>query len=457
MVRRHRVLTGERARSGQWRSGVAARAARAQRRVYHQAMLTRHGPPSQTIAPPSPTLSRHVRARSVRQAALVAILLVPLSAVGWALVHSQPAPVVVEPQTAGEVQPPLAAARQGTVVATDARHPVLAHSQQRIAVEKTKAPALELADVTPMPVMADHAPEAAKTVLEPHWPTVAVAARAMPDIWHRQAENRCVVADPVVLPHAAVVALSATLAPPRAAVAVPGASAPDETPSAFGERLARAAERQLNDVVIYSDRYASISYPMGDVSPLYGVCTDVIIRAYRALGIDLQQRIHEAKGGRGDRNIDHRRVAIMRRFFAAFGQTLPITDIADDYRAGDIVTYDRPQNRGSRAHVAIVSNERAPSGRPMIVHNRGWGPQLEDALFVDEITGHYRYDGRQNAAKAMASQTWPSFLKLRKRSVGRAKSRASERAPTVPARASVTLKPKAMRRAHQFKARTADD
>lgn len=161
----------------------------------------------------------------------------------------------------------------------------------------------------------------------------------------------------------------------------------------FGAALAQAARRQLDDFVIYNDRYRRISYPMGDVSPLYGVCTDVLIRAYRAVGIDLQKRVHEAKVGTGDPNIDHRRTEVLRLYFARNGESLPISSIAEDYRPGDIVTYYRPQNTSARSHIALVSDVLAPSGRYMIIHNRGWGPQLEDALFVDEITGHYRYTG----------------------------------------------------------------
>jgi hypothetical protein len=181
------------------------------------------------------------------------------------------------------------------------------------------------------------------------------------------------------------------------ASATPAASPATElmtlTADAFGLRLAAAAESQVGQFVIYNDAYRSISYPMGDVPNLFGVCTDVIVRAYRALGLDLQTLVHEARSGRGDPNIDHRRTEVLRRFFAAHGETIPITSFAEDYRPGDIVTYHRPQNRGARAHIAMVSSVIAPSGRPMIVHNRGWGPQLEDALFVDQITGHYRYRG----------------------------------------------------------------
>ncbi|MGE5267538.1 MAG: DUF1287 domain-containing protein [Deltaproteobacteria bacterium] len=175
-------------------------------------------------------------------------------------------------------------------------------------------------------------------------------------------------------------------------------------PESFGLALAAAARRQLEDFVIYNDRYTRMKYPMGDVHPMYGVCTDVIIRAYRALGIDLQELVQTTKTGSGDPNIDHRRVDTLRKFFSRFGESLAISTFAEDYRPGDIVTYWRPQNRHSRTHIAIVSDQTAPSGRPLIIHNRGWGPQQEDGLFVDEITGHYRFSGMTIAATGSNKQ-----------------------------------------------------
>jgi uncharacterized protein YijF (DUF1287 family) len=172
---------------------------------------------------------------------------------------------------------------------------------------------------------------------------------------------------------------------------------------AFGHRLARAASAQVGGLTYYDARYRRIAFPMGDVPALYGVCTDVIIRAYRALGIDLQVLVHRSGVGSGDRSIDHRRTETLRRFLARHARSLPVSDVADDYRPGDIVTYHRPQNRSSASHIAIVSDRRAPSGRRMIVHNRGWGVQLEDALFVDRITGHYRY--RVNPDEAPSATT----------------------------------------------------
>ncbi len=172
-----------------------------------------------------------------------------------------------------------------------------------------------------------------------------------------------------------------------------GARVVTSDPEAFGLALAAAAREQVDDFIVYTDKYYNISYPMGDIPALYGVCTDVIIRAYRAVGVDLQKLIHEARAGSGDTNIEHRRVDTQRKFFEKMGASLPITEFAEDYRPGDVVSYYRPQNRHSRTHIAIVSDVIGPSGRPMIIHNRGWGPQLEDALFVDQITGHYRYAG----------------------------------------------------------------
>jgi hypothetical protein len=95
----------------------------------------------------------------------------------------------------------------------------------------------------------------------------------------------------------------------------------------------------------------------------------------------------------------------LRRFFARYGKSLPVTDFAEDYRPGDIVTYHSPAGRTSQSHIAIVSDAIAPSGRPMVVHNRGWGPQLEDALFSSDITGHYRYMSPAPLAQAALRQT----------------------------------------------------
>ncbi|MEZ5844526.1 MAG: DUF1287 domain-containing protein [Hyphomicrobiaceae bacterium] len=159
---------------------------------------------------------------------------------------------------------------------------------------------------------------------------------------------------------------------------------------AFGRALAAAAEAQTGDLIVYTAVYRRIAYPRGDISPMHGSCSDVVVRAYRSLGIDLQEHVQRAGVGSGDPSIDHRRTETLRRLFAKLGAALPVTAFPEDYKPGDIVTYHRPHSRVSRAHIAIVSDRLAPTGRPMIVHNRGWGAQLEDALFADVITGHYR-------------------------------------------------------------------
>jgi hypothetical protein len=194
-----------------------------------------------------------------------------------------------------------------------------------------------------------------------------------------------------------------------AAPARPSVESATADPAEFGRKLAAVARSQTEDFVIYNDKYRRISYPMGDVSPLFGVCTDVVVRAYRAMGLDLQLLVHLARSGSGDTSIDHRRTEVLRRYLAAYGETLAISQFAEDYLPGDIVTYYRPQNRSSSAHIAVVSDVMAASGRPMIVHNRGWGPQLEDALFVDQITGHYRYAGEKlpQGAKREWAQNQP--------------------------------------------------
>ena len=166
--------------------------------------------------------------------------------------------------------------------------------------------------------------------------------------------------------------------------------------------LINAAMDQINVTLIYDPRYQRLDYPMGDISRRLGVCTDVVIRAYRdALQIDLQKRVHEDMRrrfsayptiwglSRPDRNIDHRRVPNLRVFFKRHGTVLPVTDNADDYAPGDIVTQTVG---GNRPHIGIVTHLRSDDGkRPLIVHNIGLGTRLEDTLFAFPITGHYRF------------------------------------------------------------------
>ncbi len=180
----------------------------------------------------------------------------------------------------------------------------------------------------------------------------------------------------------------------------------------FGIRLARAALRQSREFVFYTDRYFPISYPGGDVPSFYGVCSDVVVRAYRELDIDLQVRVHESGVGIGDRSIDHRRVSVLKRFFAKYGEALRVTGEGASYRPGDIVTYFRPRNTGTRTHIAIVSELIGASGNPMIIHNRGNGVQVEDALFGDPITGHFRYGGHDESVVHLADRARGSQARM---------------------------------------------
>jgi uncharacterized protein YijF (DUF1287 family) len=160
---------------------------------------------------------------------------------------------------------------------------------------------------------------------------------------------------------------------------------------AYGVRLARVARWQSFIPALYNPSYRQIPYPGGDVPWYLGVCTDVIVRAYRRLGVDLQVKVHQAGVGSGDTSIDHRRVEVLRRFFAQAGQSLPVTDRPADYRPGDVVSYYVPDGWFSKTHIAIVSDRKVYGGVPLIIHNRGFGVVEENRLFAEKITGHYRY------------------------------------------------------------------
>ena len=171
---------------------------------------------------------------------------------------------------------------------------------------------------------------------------------------------------------------------------------------AFPSRLVEAALERTRHSVWYDGSYVRIDYPGGDVPADTGVCTDVVIRAYRALGIDLQQQVHEDMRQhfdqypsrriwglkRPDTNIDHRRVPNLQAFFTRHGQSLPVSKRPESYQPGDLVTWMVP---GNRPHIGIVVDRKSTAGVPLIVHNIGYGPKLEDMLFDYPITGHYRY------------------------------------------------------------------
>ena len=172
----------------------------------------------------------------------------------------------------------------------------------------------------------------------------------------------------------------------------------------FAQNLANAAFDRTSHEVRYDGAYVAIVYPGGDVPSDTGVCTDVVIRSYRALGVDLQKRVHEDMSNNfsaypskriwglstTDSNIDHRRVPNLQTFFTRNGVSLPITDAKADYVAGDIVSWQLPNNL---PHIGIVIDQVSDqTGNPLVVHNINAGPEVDDMLFKFKITGHYRYE-----------------------------------------------------------------
>jgi hypothetical protein len=178
----------------------------------------------------------------------------------------------------------------------------------------------------------------------------------------------------------------------------------------FLKKLVAAAEERTHHTVRYDPAYVRIPYPGGDVPANTGVCTDEVIRSYRAVGVDLQKEVHEDMEknfsayprqrrwflSHTDTNIDHRRVPNLVVFFSRKGEMLPITARPEDYLPGDIVAWDLG---GGVLHIGIVVKETsAEGGRHLIVHNIGQGPKMEDVLFQWKVIGHYRYFGPASAA-----------------------------------------------------------
>ena len=174
---------------------------------------------------------------------------------------------------------------------------------------------------------------------------------------------------------------------------------PYRTQEAGDNNLAALARQQIGVTVEYNPSYEKLSYPGGDVPMKRGVCTDVVIRALRLKGIDLQKEVHEDMSRhfsaypnnwglrRPDRNIDHRRVPNLQTFFKRRGWSLPVTDNPADYKPGDLVTCTVG---GNLPHIMIVSDRSNAEGVPLIIHNIGGGTEEEDALFMFPLNGHYR-------------------------------------------------------------------
>lgn len=168
------------------------------------------------------------------------------------------------------------------------------------------------------------------------------------------------------------------------------------------KKLLESTKRQTEITKSYDPAYVVIPYPMGDVAEEKGVCTDVVIRAFRSAGVDLQKEVHEDMRmsfaaypkkwnlRSPDTNIDHRRVPNLQTFFTRRGKSLTITDRAENYQPGDVVAWDL--NDKGLTHIGLVSNAfNEQTKRHLIVHNIGAGARAEDVLFNWKIIGHYRY------------------------------------------------------------------
>ncbi len=163
--------------------------------------------------------------------------------------------------------------------------------------------------------------------------------------------------------------------------------------------LVEKGREQIGVTTSYDPAYRKIAYPAGDVPRQTGVCSDVVVRAFRGLKIDLQKEVHEdmarafdqypRKWGlkQPDTNIDHRRVHNLMTYFKRKGWSLPLSTQSADFHAGDVVSWDLG---GGITHIGIVSDRRSAAGTPLVVHNIGGGVQEEDILFAYKIIGHYR-------------------------------------------------------------------
>lgn len=179
------------------------------------------------------------------------------------------------------------------------------------------------------------------------------------------------------------------------------AQEPIDENTSFCNKLAAAAIELTKNRVEYDASYFTIGYPNGDIPENLGVNADVIIRAYRKVGVDLQQEVHEDMSANWDlypnelwqqkepdTNIDHRRVPNLQTFFSRKGEVLPIDQENSTYKAGEIVVW---KLNNSKLHIGIVTDQKSPYGTPLVVHISNSGLRLQNVLFHFDIVAHYRY------------------------------------------------------------------
>lgn len=210
----------------------------------------------------------------------------------------------------------------------------------------------------------------------------------------------------VLPPPPPVVTIPAPFQPPPMPPAPPAPPAPELPPSlkpvppAHVAKLLDSISQQVKVTRSYDPSYVNLKYPGGDVPASTGVCADVVVRAFRAQGVDLQQALHEDMSKafhdypkkwnltRPDANIDHRRVYNLMRFFERSGKAQPITQDPADYLPGDVVAWDLGKGQ---AHIGIVTHHQTADGVPLMAHNIAYGTTIENVLFYWRIIGHYRY------------------------------------------------------------------
>lgn len=178
------------------------------------------------------------------------------------------------------------------------------------------------------------------------------------------------------------------------------ASAEPVTPASAAIARART---EVDRGVRYDSSYVPLKYPNGDVSPDQGVCTDVVVRAYRAAGVDLQAKVHEDvvrdQGAYGafvkapDANIDHRRVGPLKTWFERHAKKLPLDDTAT-FQPGDVVVWSFSCKAASAGcyphHIGVVSDKKGARGLPLVIHNLGPRPSEDDMLDAWTRIGHFR-------------------------------------------------------------------
>lgn len=233
----------------------------------------------------------------------------------------------------------------------------------------------------------------------------------------RIAERRVLAGRRAVASRVAVLLASAAIAAIAAPSATsiradPSAAAPSPAAEDFVGRVLEGARQQIDVTRIYDGSYRRLDYPCGDVPLERGVCTDVLVRAFRHAGVDLQTLVHEDMRAafehypqqwglaRPDRNIDHRRVPNLVTFFRRQGASMTPSSRADDYRAGDIVAWRLPSGL---PHIGIVAAERE-NERPLVYHNIGAGAKLEDVLFAYPRTAHLRWTPAAPADSAICAR-----------------------------------------------------